>query len=630
MACESQSPAFSYEALPDSRGFIRLLELQSFDEAASHGYKCQCRLTIWSLAGTPRFHAISYAWGDATQTESILINEKPHRVRSTCLYVLKQASWHGGSRYYWVDAICINQIDDEEKSYQVQMMGQIFNRADGVLACVGPPADDSDYLWHMLWKHQGNPSGSVQYKTHMPSGKSALALLKWRASISYPDARRLLSSYSAFIERPYFSRVWVAQELLLAQSVTLCCGNKFQPFQNLTTMAILLHNIWTYFCSFRGKRLIKWLSLTPTLNARLLGVLNTCPAAAISSVHEHTIKCLGRLPFLRRFPVRNFPMRLTSVLLQGDRSAYSQLYTAIMKMQLLNCYDPRDRVYGILALIDWNELGPIIPNYTISLFQLTTQVLEKLAELQDIKLRHHRVNQRSSTSILPTISGISSTLGLTSASQEFKGAMRLRKERELLPWPQYLFCPDLKRYRDRYWFGWRIPSSECWERIDKSMDQEALSHGSSGLSTFNTDAPLHQLHTPTDEIGISEAILIAGSARPNDWVAVPGSRPGHPDGNACLVLQQQGDEFAIVGRALRRPFRISQRASRDKYALLRPMEHFELRFDAEDILVLVIQAELDSTHEGILKPSSIDSLQLSLASKVCRTEWSSYAVRLTT
>ena len=104
-----------------------------------------------------------------------------------------------------------------------------------------------------------------------------------------------------------------------------------------------------------------------------------------------------------------------------------------MKMQQLNCYDPRDRVYGILALVNWNELDPIIPNYTISLFQLTTQVLEKLAELQDITLRHHQVNQGSSKSILPTVRALSATLGLISASQEFKGAMRLRKERELLP-----------------------------------------------------------------------------------------------------------------------------------------------------------------------------------------------------
>lgn len=209
MTSATVSSSFCYEALPETKGFIRLLEVQGFDEAG--GVKCQCRLTIWRLAHAPKYHAISYAWGDATQTEFIHINGELHRVRSSCLYVLKQAYWHGGSRYHWVDAICINQSNDDEKGCQVQMMGDIFRRADRVLACVGAPTDDSDFLWRMLWKYRGHPSSSVEYQPNTPSSKSTCwPLLKWKGSIPYLDIRRLLTSYSAFAKRPYFSRVWVA------------------------------------------------------------------------------------------------------------------------------------------------------------------------------------------------------------------------------------------------------------------------------------------------------------------------------------------------------------------------------------------------------------------------------------
>lgn len=339
------------------------------------------------------------------------------------------------------------------------------------------------------------------------------------------------------------------------------------------------------------------------------------------------------LPFLRRFPLRNFPLYRTLELLQARRIEYSQLYTAIMMMQDLKCQDPRDRVYGTLAVINWKELDPIVPNYKISIFHLTIQVLEKLAELHDVELRQHQVAEHGGTSVLPTAAALVSVIGVTSASEEFKRATELRQGSELLPWPQITRGFFSRRYRDNYWFGWQIPSSNCWERVDKSEDQDVTLHCSATVvtSTVHTEAHLFRIYTPIDEIGNYEAILLAGSARPNDWVAVARSRPGHSDHNACLVLRQQGDKFAVVGRGLRHAHRKLAGVSKDEHTLHPQMEHFEVRFDAEDLLVLIVQTDLDSTiklHQGTLQPSVIDRLRLGLATKICRTEWSSYAVKV--
>lgn len=58
----------------------------------------------------------------------------------------------------------------------------------------------------------------------------------------YSTICRLIDSYSMFVQRPYFSRVWVAQELSLAQKVILCCGAEFEPAENLIGLELLLEN----------------------------------------------------------------------------------------------------------------------------------------------------------------------------------------------------------------------------------------------------------------------------------------------------------------------------------------------------------------------------------------------------
>ncbi|KAJ5007996.1 D-xylose 1-dehydrogenase [Colletotrichum sp. SAR 10_66] len=244
--------AFSYETLPDEKAYIRLLEVQELDTTAVYGVRCQ--LTAWPLEHAPGFHAVSYTWGDPEQTTFIHVNGKLLKVRQNCEYALKQARCHGGTRFHWVDAICINQSDHQEKSHQVQMMGRIFKKADLVLACVGPAADDTLFLWSMMWKYRGHAAGSQSYIFHSFTllQKVTWELLEWKGSVSYSDLKRLLASYRDFIQRPYFSRVWIAQELLLARHVILCCGMNFQPFENLFTITRLLDNSWMCFASLSG------------------------------------------------------------------------------------------------------------------------------------------------------------------------------------------------------------------------------------------------------------------------------------------------------------------------------------------------------------------------------------------
>ncbi|KAH8788136.1 heterokaryon incompatibility protein-domain-containing protein, partial [Diaporthe sp. PMI_573] len=132
---------FKHDALPDAANHIRLLEV--LDDNYSETIKIRCRMATWPVDAMPSYHAISYTWGDLESNITILINDKTFRVRMNCEFALKQAYWYGKSCYYWVDAVCIDQGNLEEKGKQVAMMGMIYKSADHVLACVGDHADDS-------------------------------------------------------------------------------------------------------------------------------------------------------------------------------------------------------------------------------------------------------------------------------------------------------------------------------------------------------------------------------------------------------------------------------------------------------------------------------------------------------
>lgn len=123
-------------------------------------------------------------------------------------------------RTIWVDAICINQDDMEEKKQQVAMMHRIYARRHTVIA----------YISHKSAEH-----GSC----------TAVSLLRHPSSLS-ADALSThhLSILDNLVRRPYFQRMWIVQECLLAESLTLICGPDEVTISEFTkTLLELLLNL---------------------------------------------------------------------------------------------------------------------------------------------------------------------------------------------------------------------------------------------------------------------------------------------------------------------------------------------------------------------------------------------------
>jgi hypothetical protein len=107
---------------------------------------------------TLSFNALSYVWGDPNATIPILVNQSVVIVPQSLaisLHSLRQISKSHtilgqGPLMIWADAVCLNQQDLQERSQQVQMMGEIYSKARKVLIWLGEGTEYTDYALDLM------------------------------------------------------------------------------------------------------------------------------------------------------------------------------------------------------------------------------------------------------------------------------------------------------------------------------------------------------------------------------------------------------------------------------------------------------------------------------------------------
>ncbi|CAN8105507.1 unnamed protein product [Discula destructiva] len=172
-------------------------------------------LSIHAFSTPPKYEALSYTWGDTSTTVIILLNDIefpiPRALYEALVQLLRQGECSNDltPRYIWIDLICINQRDDTEKSAQVSRMQEIFAQAESVRIWLGP-ADEHTSLALETLKHFSTNDGTGD-------GSHTFAKLA-----NTRHERRL--AVQKLIQRPFFSRMWVIQEVVVSKAATAHCG----------------------------------------------------------------------------------------------------------------------------------------------------------------------------------------------------------------------------------------------------------------------------------------------------------------------------------------------------------------------------------------------------------------------
>jgi hypothetical protein len=119
---------------------LQCTRLLTFSRAL-HG-EIICFLEHVQLADLPEYTALSYCWGSSDDTRSVFVHGIERQVTRN-LYDALERLHHMQIPRLWVDALCINQEDNQERGHQVQLMKLIYSRAKSVVAWIGKSSEDS-------------------------------------------------------------------------------------------------------------------------------------------------------------------------------------------------------------------------------------------------------------------------------------------------------------------------------------------------------------------------------------------------------------------------------------------------------------------------------------------------------
>ncbi|KAF4996500.1 hypothetical protein FDECE_12416 [Fusarium decemcellulare] len=230
MAC------FSYSPISAERAEIRLLVI----EPGAWEEPLECRLQQAVLSEKPPYEALSYTWGDASDKRPITLNGYSWQVTANLECALRSLRQQDKPRTTWIDALCINQEDLEEKAEQVPKMWDIYTSATNVVAWLGPAGDDGDAAMEAI---QDIATKLEAMLDDLDPNIGPDNLLRAGIDVSQID----WSSIWSFLNRPYWRRIWVIQELasctkrgVVAEDGdkgTIMCGSKSMPKAELSGLS---------------------------------------------------------------------------------------------------------------------------------------------------------------------------------------------------------------------------------------------------------------------------------------------------------------------------------------------------------------------------------------------------------
>ncbi|KAK7932155.1 hypothetical protein PG985_002867 [Apiospora marii] len=177
------------------------------------------------------YEALSWNWGTESKDCGIRVlyghrrEQRRLAVSRELALALKYLRHARTDRILWIDALCINQADHEERNHQVQMMSRIYNNAQQVCVWLGQDNDDSttaiSFIREIMLLENFDAISEKKENAH-----------KWRSLL-------------LLMQRPWFSRKWVVQEIALARVATIYCGNDEIPWEQFAVAVELFVEVET-------------------------------------------------------------------------------------------------------------------------------------------------------------------------------------------------------------------------------------------------------------------------------------------------------------------------------------------------------------------------------------------------
>lgn len=143
---------YTYNALPTRTSHIRLIRLLPHVDrhAPLRDHLIEYELQRSGDVQTHLYEALSYVWGDPKERVLIIVDGLPLFITTNLHAALVQLRNHTFERALWVDAICIDQDNLNERADQVQLMVHIYASASTILVWLGEERDESGRIMRFI------------------------------------------------------------------------------------------------------------------------------------------------------------------------------------------------------------------------------------------------------------------------------------------------------------------------------------------------------------------------------------------------------------------------------------------------------------------------------------------------
>jgi Heterokaryon incompatibility protein (HET) len=301
-----------------------------------------CELRVVSLDKVPSYSAVSYVWGDSTQSESISVNGEDFHVTANLNTVLQYLRHERYIRVLWIDALCIHQGNNEEKAWQVDLMGRIYRNNTNAVFWIGrehepqdppPPGiqvlNESVYVELALQCLQDLADG-IHLEDIWGSDRTEQQILEFKAMVNH--------GWDIVRRRSWWLRVWTLQESVLPNDAILKCGS--------------VEISWS---------VIQKLESTTKAHAK-------CCRSKILVFSPNA------LPGLRN------QVRAVRLLRQSKRQDFVQLY---IQSAHRNATNPLDKIYGLTGMLEGDM--PFNTNYDVDGTELCISLTKYLLQRNTTK-----------------------------------------------------------------------------------------------------------------------------------------------------------------------------------------------------------------------------------------------------
>ncbi|KAH7084888.1 heterokaryon incompatibility protein-domain-containing protein [Paraphoma chrysanthemicola] len=432
-----------------------------------------CTSSVAQRRSNPSYCAVSYTWGNANEIETIFVDGHLLTVRHNCFFALWQLRFHKIDLAVWIDSVCIDQENNEEKSCQVRLMGSIYARAEITMACLGASSQIRDVVDDI---ELFNIDDIVDSHLH-----------------------RAWQNLSTLANDPYFSRLWIVQELYHSKKIALLCGEEILVWQDLQT---------------------HFLQIVPFASQ----IISNESHSDASQDLNTTI--LARFIHFRRFRLAQLDLKVEWT----DEITGHGFTGVLLSFGEGLCADPRDKIYGLLSLAQdsrWLVHFPI--DYNRPLIDV----------LRDVVCRVGRESLTENTSRL--IANMLRWFNITADSVAGQTVLRSTQQRTLEQWGDFSHNEI------------SFESVRAWQVVNPPMQKaeicntDFVPHTKNLLMYFNGFSVQREssfARLKWRQVCLARGLLIKSSSE-NCWIAGPDTRPGD-----FLVefhaMRDEADEYSTV------------------------------------------------------------------------------------